>query len=70
VNDRRVESIALGEGDRVRVGTTTLLVEAIAASDSTDSTAHGARDGAPAATSPADASPPGLDNEVDGSPAG
>ncbi len=31
VNDRRVESIALGEGDRIRVGTTTLLVEAIAA---------------------------------------
>ncbi len=30
VNDRRVESIALGEGDRIRVGTTTLLVEAIA----------------------------------------
>ncbi|MEO5939684.1 MAG: FhaA domain-containing protein, partial [Candidatus Limnocylindrales bacterium] len=31
VNDRRVDSIALGEGDRIRVGTTTLLVEAIAA---------------------------------------
>jgi hypothetical protein len=30
VNDRRVDSIALGEGDRIRVGTTTLLVEAIA----------------------------------------
>jgi hypothetical protein len=30
VNDRRVESIALGEGDLIRVGTTTLLVEAIA----------------------------------------
>ena len=30
VNDRRVESIALGEGDRIRVGTTTLIVEAIA----------------------------------------
>jgi Protein of unknown function (DUF3662)/Inner membrane component of T3SS, cytoplasmic domain len=29
VNDRRVDSIALGEGDRIRVGTTTLLVEAI-----------------------------------------
>ena len=29
VNDRRVESIALGEGDRIRVGTTTLLIEAI-----------------------------------------
>ena len=31
VNDRRVESIALGEGDRIRVGATTLLVEAIVA---------------------------------------
>jgi hypothetical protein len=30
VNDRRVDSIALGEGDRIRIGTTTLLVEAIA----------------------------------------
>ena len=30
VNDRRIDSIALGEGDRIRVGTTTLLVEAIA----------------------------------------
>jgi hypothetical protein len=29
VNDRRIESIALGEGDRIRIGTTTLLVEAI-----------------------------------------
>jgi hypothetical protein len=29
VNDRRVESVALGEGDRIRIGTTTLLVEAI-----------------------------------------
>jgi hypothetical protein len=30
VNDRRIDSIALGEGDRIRVGTTTLLIEAIA----------------------------------------
>jgi pSer/pThr/pTyr-binding forkhead associated (FHA) protein len=30
VNDRRVDSIALGEGDRIRIGATTLLVEAIA----------------------------------------
>jgi len=30
VNDARVDSIALGEGDRIRVGTTILLVEAIA----------------------------------------
>ena len=29
VNDRRVESIALGEGDRIRIGTTTLLIESI-----------------------------------------
>jgi hypothetical protein len=29
VNDRRVESMALGEGDRIRIGATTLLVEAI-----------------------------------------
>jgi hypothetical protein len=29
VNDRRVESMALGEGDRIRVGATTLVVEAI-----------------------------------------
>ena len=29
VNDRRVESIALGEGDRIRLGATTLVVEAI-----------------------------------------
>ena len=34
VNDRRVESIALGEGDRIRVGTTTLLIEAIATAES------------------------------------
>jgi hypothetical protein len=29
VNDRRVDSIALGEGDRIRVGTTSLIVEAV-----------------------------------------
>ena len=29
VNDRRVESVALGEGDRIRIGATTLLVESI-----------------------------------------
>ena len=29
VNDRRVDAIALGEGDRIRIGTTTLLIEAI-----------------------------------------
>jgi hypothetical protein len=31
VNDRRVESMALGEGDRIRIGATTLLIEAIEA---------------------------------------
>lgn len=50
VNDRRVESIALGEGDRVRVGTTTLLVEAIAAPDSTEARADGAHDEADGST--------------------
>jgi hypothetical protein len=29
VNDRRVESIALGEGDQVRIGLTTLIIEAV-----------------------------------------
>ena len=29
VNDRRVESVALGVGDRVRIGTTTLVVESV-----------------------------------------
>jgi Protein of unknown function (DUF3662)/FHA domain len=29
VNDRRVESVALGEGDRIRIGTTSLVVEAL-----------------------------------------
>jgi hypothetical protein len=29
VNDRRVESVALGEGDRIRIGTTSLIVEAV-----------------------------------------
>ncbi|HUQ79120.1 MAG TPA: FhaA domain-containing protein [Patescibacteria group bacterium] len=29
VNDRQVESIALGEGDRIRIGTTSLIVEAV-----------------------------------------
>ncbi len=34
VNDRRVDTVALGEGDRVRIGATTLLVEAIDAASS------------------------------------
>ena len=29
VNDRRVESVALGAGDRVRIGTTAFVVEAV-----------------------------------------
>jgi Protein of unknown function (DUF3662)/FHA domain len=29
VNDRRVESVALGAGDRIRIGTTSLVVEAL-----------------------------------------
>ena len=29
VNDRRVESIALGQGDRLRIGTTTLVIESL-----------------------------------------
>lgn len=31
VNDRRVESIALGEGDHIRIGTTVLIVETVEA---------------------------------------
>jgi Protein of unknown function (DUF3662)/Inner membrane component of T3SS, cytoplasmic domain len=31
VNDRRVESVALGEGDRLRIGTTTLVIESVEA---------------------------------------
>lgn len=29
VNDRQVESIALGEGDRIRIGTTSLIIESV-----------------------------------------
>lgn len=29
VNDRRVESVALGAGDRIRIGTTSILIEAL-----------------------------------------
>jgi Protein of unknown function (DUF3662)/FHA domain len=29
VNDRRVDSVALGEGDRIRIGTTTLIIESL-----------------------------------------
>jgi hypothetical protein len=40
VNDRRIDSIALGEGDRIRVGTTTLLIETIAAPTSATDDPH------------------------------
>ncbi len=43
VNDRRVESVALGEGDRIRLGATVLVVEAI--------------DGAPPTSGPHDGDP-------------
>jgi hypothetical protein len=33
VNDRRVESVALGEGDRLRIGTTTLVIESVVGAD-------------------------------------
>ncbi|MBA2718906.1 MAG: DUF3662 domain-containing protein [Chloroflexi bacterium] len=36
VNDRRVESIALGEGDRIVVGTTSLIVEAVHQGDTVE----------------------------------
>jgi hypothetical protein len=70
VNDRRVESIALGEGDRIRVGTTTLLVEAIAVSDSTDPTAGSTGDDPAAATSTEGRSRRAIDDVADGSIAG
>ena len=44
VNDRRVDSVALGEGDRIRLGTTVLVVEAVASSDQPE----GSLDQAPA----------------------
>ena len=42
VNDRRVESIALGEGDRIRLGGTTLVIETI------EHEAEGGGEGSPA----------------------
>jgi hypothetical protein len=57
VNDRRIDSIALGEGDRIRVGTTTLLIETIAAPSPT---------GGP----DADRSEPAVEPGADGSTAG
>src|SRR4051812_29265248 len=59
VNDRRVDSIALREGDPIRIGTTTLLVEAIetagtdpAPSGSAPSSAARATSGAPGGSAP------------------
>lgn len=40
VNDRPVESIALGEGDRIRIGTTILIVEAIASARTPAASRH------------------------------
>jgi len=54
VNDRRIDSIALGEGDRIRVGTTTLLIETIAAPGPTGGTDAGPSE--PATGSGADGS--------------
>jgi hypothetical protein len=53
VNDRRVDSIALGEGDRIRIGTTTLLVEAIAAAIPADAADAAAASGAEHPSGPA-----------------
>jgi hypothetical protein len=47
VNDRRVDSIALGEGDQVRIGLTTLIIEAVEAAP------HASHDRRPAAAGPA-----------------
>ena len=47
VNDRRIESIALGEGDQVRIGLTTLIIEAVEAAP------RAGHDRRPAAAAPA-----------------
>jgi FhaA, N-terminal domain/FHA domain len=49
VNDRRVESIALGEGDQVRIGLTTLIIEAVEAAPHTG---HDRRPAAAASPAP------------------
>jgi pSer/pThr/pTyr-binding forkhead associated (FHA) protein len=48
VNDRRVESIALGEGDQVRVGLTTLIIEAVEAAPRAGHDRHPAAAAGPA----------------------
>lgn len=55
VNGRRVEEIALGEGDRIRLGDTTLLVESLEAERTID--APPAPPAPQAASSPAPADP-------------
>ena len=47
VNDRRVESIALGEGDRIRIGLTSIVVESIEAPDAAGHAVAGVADKAP-----------------------
>ena len=61
VNDRRVESIALGEGDRIRIGLTTLVLESIEAGEPESSRrAQPAGSAAAATGGPADAGPTGA----------
>ncbi|HEY3163530.1 MAG TPA: FhaA domain-containing protein [Candidatus Limnocylindrales bacterium] len=47
VNDRRVESIALGEGDRIRIGLTSIVVESIEAPEVAGRAVAGVADNAP-----------------------
>ena len=54
VNDRRVEAVALGPGDRIRIGTTSLLIEALGEDIPPADDVPDAPDG-PDAPSPADA---------------
>jgi hypothetical protein len=59
VNDRRVESIALGEGDQVRIGMTTLIIEAV------EPVARATRSHAPPAAQDAAAAAAGASAEQD-----
>lgn len=61
VNDRRVASIALGEGDRIRIGTTTLLVETIADRGDPD---RGGASPSPARSASDGADDPGIGPDV------
>jgi pSer/pThr/pTyr-binding forkhead associated (FHA) protein len=58
VNGRRVESVALGTGDRIRIGATGLIVEALA--DADPAGAEPARSD-PAGSDPAGSDPAGSD---------